>query len=124
MYASVEDYKNISRERLLKDDEQISRSLAEAECNINSLTFNRITAKGFENLTDFQKDIVRKCTVWQADYNAAYSDTLASPLSSYGINGVSMGFDKSKVVFQSGVYTSPEIYSTLIQTGLCFRGLC
>ena len=40
----------------------------------------------------------------------AYGDALESPLDSYGINGVSMTFDASRIVRQGGVTVSSEVY--------------
>lgn len=51
------------------------------------------------------------------------SELLESPLSAYSISGVSMSFDKSKVVSLDGVITTRQVYNVLMQTGLCYRGL-
>ena len=50
-------------------------------------------------------------------------ELLESPLSAYSISGVSMSFDKSKVVSLDGVITTRQVYNVLMQTGLCYRGL-
>ena len=57
------------------------------------------------------------------DFCYENAELLESPLSAYSINGVSMSFDKSKIVRVGGVTTSSEVYGLLMQTGLCYRGL-
>lgn len=94
-----------------------------AEADINGLTFNRITAKGFESLSDFQKSIIRRAVAMQVNFINDNSELLDSPLSSYSISGVSMSFDKSKITEVGGVLTSKSIYGVLLQSGFCYRGL-
>lgn len=94
-----------------------------AETDINGLTFNRITSKGFESLSDFQKSIIRRAVAMQVNFINDNSELLDSPLSSYSISGVSMSFDKSKITEVGGVITSKSIYGVLLQSGLCYRGL-
>jgi hypothetical protein len=94
-----------------------------AETDINGLTFNRITAKGFDSLSDFQKSIIRRAVAMQVNFIHDNSELLDSPLSSYSISGVSMSFDKSKITEVDGVLTSKSIYGVLLQSGLCYRGL-
>lgn len=97
--------------------------LAKAESDINGLTFNRISQKGFNALTDFQKGLIGQATAKQVMFIHENSELLDSPLSAYSISGVSMSFDKSKIVITNGVTTTNQVYSTLLQTGLCYRGL-
>ena len=40
------------------DENDIDKSLRKASRHIDTLTFNRVNGLGFENLTDFQKDII------------------------------------------------------------------
>lgn len=94
-----------------------------AETDINGLTFNRISAKGFDSLTDFQKLLVRRAVAMQVKFINENSELLDSPLSGYSISGVSMSFDKSKTVNVGGVTTSNNVYNVLMQTGLMYRGL-
>ena len=94
-----------------------------AESDIDTLTFNRITAIGFNNLTAFQRDKVRLALSQQTAFVFDNAELLDSPLSSYSISGVSMSFDSSKVINYCGVTTTRQIYNTLLQTGLCYRGL-
>lgn len=102
---------------------ELEARLRRACRDIDSLTFNRIVKAGFENLTEFQQELIREAVQIHVDFCYDNDELLNSPLSSYSINGVSMSFDKSKIVTLGGVTTSSETYSLLMQTGLCYRGL-
>lgn len=105
----------------IPEDERKSR--IESACRVvDSLTFNRINRAGFENLTQFQQGTIRLAVSKQAEFAYQNAELLESPLSSYGISGVSMSFDKSKVLTIGGVTTTNEVYGLLLQTGLCYRG--
>lgn len=117
MYLRPDEYKgNIPADEL--------EDRLKAACrDIDSLTFNRIVKKGFENLTEFQQGLIKEAVQLHADFCYDNADLLDSPLASYAINGVSMSFDKSKIVTSGGVTTSSSVYALLMQTGLCYRGL-
>lgn len=122
MFLTFSDFVGIFPTKQIKEPE-FSELERRAENIINTLTFNRITAQGFDSLTDFQKGLVRQATAKQVMFIRDNSELLDSPLSAYSISGVSMSFDKSKVVSLSGVTTTNEVYSLLVQTGLCYRGV-
>lgn len=103
--------------------DQVESRLKQACRDIDSLTFNRIVKAGFENLTEFQQELIKEAVQLHADFCYDNAELLDSPLSSYAINGVSMSFDKSKIVDIGSVTTSSQVYSLLMQTGLCYRGL-
>lgn len=103
--------------------EEVEARIGRACRDIDSLTFNRIVEKGFENLTEFQQELIKEAVGLHADFCYDNAELLESPLASYAINGVSMSFDKSKTVTIGGVTTSSEVYGLLMQTGLCYRGL-
>lgn len=120
-YADYAYYTSVYGGTVLTSD-TAAGALSRASRDIDTLTFGRITASGFTTLTTFQQDIIRECTCRQADFLAQYGSTLESPLTSYGINGVSMGFDRSAVREECGVYISKSTYGVLTQTGLTYRG--
>lgn len=117
LYISLDEYSGG-----IPEDEAEPR-LRDACRVIDSLTFNRIVKKGFENLTGFQQRIIKEAVAKQADFAYSNAELLESPLSSYSISGVSMSFDRSKVLTVGGVTTTSEVYGLLMQTGLCYRGL-
>ena len=91
---------------------------------MDSLTFNRIRgAGGITELTELQQELVKRAVAQQADFRHEYAEMLNNPLSSYGINGVTMAWDKSVLVQQSGVFTTNAVISLLRQTGMTYRGL-
>ena len=59
LYADIDYYKNIYKGNSLSEENDLTKYLQEATDDVNTLTFNRIIGKGFENLTDFQKDIIQ-----------------------------------------------------------------
>ena len=122
MYVSLYEYGLLSKSVSIPDSD-IEKMLKRAENDINSLTFNRIRKIGFDNLTDFQKEMVRQAVVDHADFIFEYGDMLTNPLSSYGFNGVSMAWDNSKVQFKDNIYTSNGVLSLLDQTGLTYLGV-
>lgn len=104
-------------------EENLETALYDASRHIDSLTFNRIIGKGYDNLTEFQKEILGQVCVKQADFEYENKDILESIVSSYSINGVSMGIDASgwNVFTQNGVVMKRDVYDLLKQTGLCCR---
>ena len=117
MYVTAEEYKKLSCNASIPDDE-LDSAIAAAERDIDGMTYNRIRGIGIDNLTEFQQEIVKQATVDQMDWRRQYGSLLTNPLTSYGINGVSMSWDSSKVKQVGGVYTSTTIASMLMQTGL------
>jgi len=103
--------------------DELESCLRRACRDIDSFTFNRIVKAGFENLTDFQQELIKEAVRLHTDFIYDNAELLNSPLSSYSISGVSMSFDRSKIVTVNGITTSREVYGLLMQTGLCHRRL-
>jgi len=119
-YVTATEYAEMGYTVLPSED--ATKLLTEASRNIDTLTFNRIIAKGFDNLTEFQKDIIKQVVCEQADFLYENADALASVLDSYSINGVSMRFGTGfNVMTEDGVPIHRSTYSLLEQTGLCCR---
>ena len=118
-YATVEEYT-----QLLPDAVEVTAAdLRQASRHIDSLTFNRIVAAGFSSLTEFQQGVVKEVCCRQARFETENADVINSALSSYSINGVSMGFggDSWNIVTAHGVAMPKDVYALLAQTGLCCR---
>ena len=58
MYVTVEYYKDTYKGNL--DEADAEKALKQASRHIDTLTYNRIVDKGFENLTDFQQGIIKE----------------------------------------------------------------
>lgn len=103
------------------DENTANIMLKKASYKVDSLTFNRIVGHGFENLTEFQKNIIKDvvCSIAEYDHNSS----LNYGLNSYSINGVSMNFDKSNLVTVNDIELPKDTYSLLSQTGLTYRGI-
>ena len=122
-YADVSYYRDQYGGTLA--DEEAEKAIFTASRHIDSMTFNRIAGKGFDNLTEFQKEMIRYAACKQADFEKETESLLNSILSSYILNGVSMGIDPDgwNVTVRNGVVMQSDTYSVLEQTGLCCRRL-
>lgn len=119
-YVTQEEYTAMGYDTLPSED--TTRYLTEASRQIDRLTFNRIVAKGFANLTEFQQDIIKQVVCEQANFLYDNADALASVLDSYSINGVSMKFGTGfNVITEGGLPIQSTTYALLEQTGLCCR---
>ena len=116
-YATSADYAQYGSGNI--QPEELDQILHNASRQIDSLTFNRIVGKGFDNLTDFQQEIIKNSCCRLADFLHDNADLLGSAFSSYSVNGVSMSFGGVAVTVVNGVPVSREIYSLLCQSGLC-----
>ena len=105
-------------------EENLKSALHQASRHIDSLTYNRIVGRGFDNLTDFQKEVIREVICLQADFECENADEINTVLSSYSINGVSASFGSSwNVLVQNGIAVKRDTYRVLCQTGLCCLSL-
>ena len=120
-YVDVNFYENTFNGTVL-NEEEVEKRLKKASRHVDILTFNRIISVGFDNLTDFQKDIIQEVVCELAEFEYENEDLINSVLQSYSINGVSMSIGNSQNVrIQNGVVILNEQYSILQQTGLCCR---
>lgn len=121
VYATKEAYQ---REHDIIPDEEIDKRLKQASRHIDSLTFNRIVGRGFEKLTDYQRDTITEVCCDMADFEYENEDMINCVLEQYAINGVSMSFGNSwNVSVTNGIAIKRELYEQLCSTGLCNRTL-
>lgn len=103
-------------------EDELEKALKLASRHIDSLTYNRIVGRGFSALTEYQQNIIAEVVCMQADFEYENADEINSVLSSYSINGVSAQFGSSwNVYMDKGVAMRRDVYSLLMQTGLCNR---
>ena len=120
-YVRKEEYTEIYNGSVIPDGD-LERVLRQASRHIDSLTFNRIVAAGFDHMTAFQQETIKEVVCMQADFEYENADEINTILSSYSINGVSAQFGSSWNVFmEKGIAMKRDVYSLLMQTGLCCR---
>ncbi|MEG1271282.1 MAG: hypothetical protein RSC73_00945 [Ruthenibacterium sp.] len=101
-------------------ESEIVKQLDRAEHDVDALTFRRIV---FDALSPERQDLVRRAVCTQADFLYGYGEMLASPLASYGINGVSMAFDRKAITQRGGASAPAQVMMLLRSAGLTFLGV-
>ena len=119
-YATLCKFRKYVPDSKLTDD-VANLKLEQAGDDIDALCYGRIRKIGFEKLTAFQKEKISKAVCYHAAFLGEYGEMLQSPLSSYGINGVSMSFSTERTVTQGGVTTTNQVMTQLRQSGLASR---
>ena len=96
LYVDKEYYSNTFKGRNIPD-EDIEKYLELAQEKIDSITYNRIVAIGFDNLTEFQKEKISKAICYQAEYISqnGYNDENNRDVSSYSVLDISVSVDNS-----------------------------
>lgn len=115
-YVDQEYYVNSFKGDILK--ENINKKLERASEQIDTLTFNRIVGIGFNNLTPFQQDKIKKAVCIHAEFHEQYGDYIDMPLSGFSAGSISVDFNGQKL---NGVTTTQEVVNYLKQTGLMCR---
>jgi phage gp36-like protein len=124
MYADAEYYINTYK-GITIPGESLEKALKNASRHIDTLTYNRIVGRGFDNLTQFQQNMIKEVCCQMADFETENEEVLNSILQSYSVNGVTMTFGGNSwnVKVQNGVAIKADLYELLQQTGLCCRSL-
>ena len=118
-YADEDYYTNVYGGKTIPTDDNMKKYLEKASREIDTMTFNRIVGIGFDNLTEFQQEIVQKVNCQLADFEYENQDLLNSVLSSYSINNIKMDFATNETISKiNGVIIPNDIYRLLEQTGL------
>lgn len=93
--------------------------LEAATDKINELTFNRIVAIGFDNLTEFQKDLISRACMYQCECYTKYG------VDTEGVSSISV--EDFSISYAEGTAASmgidPRTLNCLKQTGLMCRRL-
>lgn len=106
--------------------DNISRLLEEAQEKIDSITFNRIVAIGFDNLTKFQQEKIRKAICYQAEYifENGYNNEIKQEVSSYSVLDINVSVkdkDTSEKTPAEKECMSEVAYDLVHKTGLDSR---
>ena len=122
MYASPDYYKKTIVGVISADSEVLASKLKSASDKIDILTFNRIRGIGFDNLTPFQQEVIRKACCQIVDFEEVNADLIATTVSNYSINGVSMQLGSNwNIATEQGIVIYRKTYELLKQTGLTRR---
>ena len=123
-YVDVSYYLDNYKGEIITEKSKIEKQLEIASLHIDTLTYNRIVGRGFDNLTLFQQNIIKKVICKLADFEYENQDLIESVLSDYSINGVSVGFGESwNIKIQNGIAIPADYFALLSQTGLTCRNL-
>lgn len=117
-YADIKDYVEYIGELNFSSDSYLKSALERASDQIDSMTFNRIVATGFDNLTEFQQDKIKKAVCLHVNFLEQYGEYLNNPLSAFSAGSISVTLNRDVVKNINGVTTSNEVYNLLKQTGL------
>lgn len=118
-YVTSAEYTQLGFDSITQD---LDKKLGEASNRIDLLTYNMIKRRGIEKLTNYQKDVVKKCVCELADFYDTNSDMVNSALQAYSINGVSMSFGNTwNIAIKQGIAINRDTYMRLLSTGLCGR---
>lgn len=121
LYVNKEYYSNEFNGNKLPDEE-IEKYLKLAQEKIDSITYNRIVAVGFDNLTEFQKEKIKEAICYQAEYiyTNGYNNENNRDVSSYSVLDISVSVDNSnsnKTIAQKE-NMSEMAYDYIHKTGL------
>lgn len=121
LYVNKEYYSNTFGGKNIPDEE-IEQYLELAQEKIDSITYNRIVAIGFDDLTEFQKEKISKAICYQAEYifQNGYNDENNRDVSSYSVLDISVSVDNSndnKTIAQK-LNMSEMAYDLVHKTGL------
>ncbi|WP_142414395.1 hypothetical protein [Hathewaya massiliensis] len=119
-YVDNEYYKNEYGGNIISDKD-LKQELNKASDQIDTLTYNRIVGIGFDNLTPFQQERVKKAVCYHADFIAQYGDYINMPLSGYSAGDISLSFKAKEG--GGNIKTSDEVINLLRSTGLTSRRL-
>ncbi len=96
LYVNKEYYSSTFSGKNIPEDD-IEKYLELAQEKIDSITYNRIVAIGFENLTEFQKEKICRAICYQAEYifKSGYNNEDNRDISSYSVLDISVSVDNS-----------------------------
>lgn len=117
MYVDYSYYKDTFLGKL--ESETFEKLSQDASFDIDRLTYGRIRKKGFEKLTEFQKELVRKAICYQVDFIHTYGEYFNIPLTGFSIGDVSLSLESGNT--RNGITASNKTLDYLLQTGLMSR---
>lgn len=104
------------------EESVVNKLLEEASDEVDKLTYGRIRKNGFNNLTEYQQELIKKAVCYQAEFINSYGQYLNSPLGGFSIGDVSLSFSKENQG-AGGIVADKKTLNYLSQTGLTSRRL-
>ena len=96
-YVDSTYYKDTFGGTILPED-HIKQKLERASDQIDTLTYNRIVGKGFENLANFQQDKIKKAVCIHAEFIEQYGEYINMPLSGFSAGSTSVSFNANRLM--------------------------
>ncbi|MBS4534980.1 hypothetical protein GOQ29_05030 [Clostridium sp. D2Q-14] len=119
-YVDYEYYKDTYKGTL--DEDEATKLLEEASDEVDKLTYGRIRKKGFNNLTEYQQELIKRAVCYQADFISQYGQYLNMPITGYSAGDISLSFNKENKG-PGGIVADKKTLNCLSQTGLTSRRL-
>ncbi|WP_352420781.1 hypothetical protein [Proteiniborus sp.] len=119
-YVDYQYYSDVYKGSL--DEATALKLLEEASDEVDKLTYGRIRKKGFDNLTEYQQEMIKKAVCYQADFINKYGEYLNMPIEGYSAGGISLSFSKDNQG-AGGIIADKKTLDYLSQTGLTVRRL-
>lgn len=119
-YVDYDYYKNTFGGTL--DETTVTKLLEESSDQVDRLTYGRIRKKGFNNLTEYQQELIKKAVCYQAEFINAYGEYLNMPISGYSAGDISLTFNKDNQG-AGGIIADKKTLDYLSQTSLTTRRL-
>ena len=118
MYLTLEKYEELSGK--ITDEDILTKMLKQSKRYIDILTYNRIKSIGFENCSEFEKEIIEEVQAEIIDFYYTNQDYINSYLNTYNLNGVSMTFGNSNnnIKTINGITILKSTYDKLNLTNL------
>lgn len=116
MYATAEDYTTFVSDQV---PDNLDRLLNQASDDVDAVTFNRIRGVGFEKLTTYQQDMIKKAVCHQAEYLLNYGQY--EGISSFSAGGVSVSLNQEALF--NGKRLTGKAIECLRTTGLTSRNV-
>lgn len=121
LYVDKDYYLNKFKGNKIPEND-VEENLCLAQKKIDSITYNRIVAIGFKNLTEFQQDKISRAICYQAEYifKNGYNNEDNRDISSYSVLDISVSVDNSKEnkTKAQKLNMSENAYDLVHQTGL------
>lgn len=119
-YVDYEYYKNTFGGSL--EETEAIRLLEESSDDVDKLTYGRIRKKGFNNLTEFQHDRIKKAICYHVEFIGKYGEYINMPITGFTAGDISMNFKKQNET-AVGILADTRTIDYLSQTGLTVRRL-